>query len=520
MSLRLDEYSTKTAAQLDGDNPLLFGHSDSNDGVNLTPAEAVKRGCLDLGQATPDDVIASLSPSQWYNAEEDNVTVEAATGIVQGLTDLGSEGADIPEHATEKGYWQRGCKLARPRVRLNGTLLNSANPTGTTKTIFHVAAVDRYESGHPQALFVSGGLMLEYYNNTEFRTWFDPNPGGWVYSATEGGFPMPNVPFLFTGFTQGTAGYGGSLGPGTPTLRTNNGGAAAYNGGAYIGRGTSSANYVTGSFFEHVEFARKLSDAEILLVQNALAEKHRLWRFAPSPFSIRMSAEQHAHRCGLDGFAANEGENTITAAKAAVKHGCDGWEVDTYLNADGTTYLIHDNTVDRTTDGTGTVASKTDAQMDALTVNGTTESPPALEAFLTAVKPYHLPVMLNVKDGAGYTSANTAVVAAGFDKKLLRTLLPVSNRSNWVSTFPEAEHFGLNDTLPTDFDEALAFIAARKAEGLSGSLLEWYQVEDYLLRAAEATGFKWFVHQYRGNPQSRMLGMPGYVDFLEDMEKG
>ncbi|HEX2194088.1 MAG TPA: glycerophosphodiester phosphodiesterase family protein [Candidatus Limnocylindria bacterium] len=62
-----------------------------------------------------------------------------------------------------------------------------------------------------------------------------------------------------------------------------------------------------------------------------------------------------AHR-GASGQAP---ENTMAAFERAVEVGADAIELDVHLSADGQLAVIHDETVERTTDGTGSVASMT-----------------------------------------------------------------------------------------------------------------------------------------------------------------
>ena len=58
-----------------------------------------------------------------------------------------------------------------------------------------------------------------------------------------------------------------------------------------------------------------------------------------------------AHR----GFSSNYPENTMSAFKAALDAGVDQIETDVRVTKDGELVLIHDSTVDRTTNGTGKV---------------------------------------------------------------------------------------------------------------------------------------------------------------------
>jgi glycerophosphoryl diester phosphodiesterase len=62
-----------------------------------------------------------------------------------------------------------------------------------------------------------------------------------------------------------------------------------------------------------------------------------------------------AHR----GDLAHAPENTLPAFQQALQKGADGVELDVNLTADGHVVVIHDSTVNRTTDGTGRVASLT-----------------------------------------------------------------------------------------------------------------------------------------------------------------
>ena len=59
-------------------------------------------------------------------------------------------------------------------------------------------------------------------------------------------------------------------------------------------------------------------------------------------------------------------ENTLAAARAAFDLGAAFVEIDVRTTADGELAVIHDPTVDRTTNGTGLVAHKTMAQLAAL----------------------------------------------------------------------------------------------------------------------------------------------------------
>ncbi|MBY4893518.1 hypothetical protein KUL25_12170 [Rhodobacteraceae bacterium N5(2021)] len=71
------------------------------------------------------------------------------------------------------------------------------------------------------------------------------------------------------------------------------------------------------------------------------------WDFATNGF---------VHVCGHRGHSVGAPENTVAAFLATRAHGGTTAEIDTVLTADGEIVLMHDLSVDRTTDGSGIVA--------------------------------------------------------------------------------------------------------------------------------------------------------------------
>jgi glycerophosphoryl diester phosphodiesterase len=70
----------------------------------------------------------------------------------------------------------------------------------------------------------------------------------------------------------------------------------------------------------------------------------------------------YAHRGG----AALAPENTLVAFETGLAAGADGIELDVRLSLDGVAVLMHDPTLDRTTDGSGPVDARTAAELAAL----------------------------------------------------------------------------------------------------------------------------------------------------------
>lgn len=90
------------------------------------------------------------------------------------------------------------------------------------------------------------------------------------------------------------------------------------------------------------------------------------WLSAPYPLII-------GHR----GASADAPENSLQAFALAMLQGADGIELDVQLSADGLPIILHDDTVDRTTNGSGPVAALSAAELRRLDL-GNGEGVPAL----------------------------------------------------------------------------------------------------------------------------------------------
>lgn len=88
----------------------------------------------------------------------------------------------------------------------------------------------------------------------------------------------------------------------------------------------------------------------------------------------------YAHR----GASAEFPENTMAAFRRALELEVEGIELDVHLSKDGVPVVIHDETVERTTDGSGAVADLTVEELRALDA-GEGQPVPTLEQVLDLV---------------------------------------------------------------------------------------------------------------------------------------
>ena len=113
-----------------------------------------------------------------------------------------------------------------------------------------------------------------------------------------------------------------------------------------------------------------------------------------------MKTKVWAHR----GASAYAPENTLEAFELAVEQHADGVELDVQLTKDGKLAVIHDETIDRTCNGSGAVKNFTMAQLKQFSCNKThLEYPsaviPELKEVLNLLKPTDLTVNIELKTG-------------------------------------------------------------------------------------------------------------------------
>jgi glycerophosphoryl diester phosphodiesterase len=102
-----------------------------------------------------------------------------------------------------------------------------------------------------------------------------------------------------------------------------------------------------------------------------------------------------AHRCG--GVLA--AENSLAGLAAAARIGCHGVEFDAMLSADGVPVLMHDDTLDRTTNGRGPVGALTVAELRRVDLGG--EPVPLLSEALERCAELGLWANIEIKTTAG-----------------------------------------------------------------------------------------------------------------------
>ncbi|MGG5823903.1 glycerophosphodiester phosphodiesterase family protein [Falsiroseomonas sp. HW251] len=106
-------------------------------------------------------------------------------------------------------------------------------------------------------------------------------------------------------------------------------------------------------------------------------------------------------------------ENGLTGFRNVLGLGVAGVEFDVHPTKDGDLAVIHDSTLDRTTNGKGPVAARSMAELRALRLNGGDEGVPSLDEVLDVLGPTGVELHVELKvdsDGAPYPGLEERVV--------------------------------------------------------------------------------------------------------------
>jgi glycerophosphoryl diester phosphodiesterase len=162
-----------------------------------------------------------------------------------------------------------------------------------------------------------------------------------------------------------------------------------------------------------------------------------------------------AHR----GASAHHPENTIAAFRAAVDAGADSVEFDVRLAADAEPVVIHDETVDRTTDGAGAVSDLPLAELRALDAGSwkharfSGERLPTLEETLAVLESTpRINMELKTEDPAIVEVAVAAIERRRLHHRIMASSFHLQHLVRVKMRLPSVwTHLFLDETLPEGF---------------------------------------------------------------------
>ena len=171
----------------------------------------------------------------------------------------------------------------------------------------------------------------------------------------------------------------------------------------------TSPTYLANEYFIYTSAVTQQSyiAGEINNLKSAINTLPIIYQAISSPLFIPAKLKYAAHR----GRRYEAPENTIPSFTLAGSSGVWGVETDIRTSSDGVFYCLHDDDVSSMTDGTGSIASLTSAQINALTINkGSHVSEyenlkiPTMEEYLTVCKKYGSVPVIEIKQIVGGSS--------------------------------------------------------------------------------------------------------------------
>ncbi len=163
--------------------------------------------------------------------------------------------------------------------------------------------------------------------------------------------------------------------------------------------------------------------------------------------SLKRNVRILAHR----GASAYAPENTMEAFRLGVEQQADGFEIDIHVTKDGEIVVIHDDTIDRTSDGSGSVSDMTLAELKRFNYNARFEEAyehaeiPTLRQVLELVRDRDLYLNIEVKDILSKSGAYESLAAAsaalvkeyGLEEQVIFSSFNHGSMVNLKRMFPE-----------------------------------------------------------------------------------
>ena len=220
-------------------------------------------------------------------------------------------------------------------------------------------------------------------------------------------------------------------------------------------------------------------------------------------------------KIGHRGAAGHAPENTLKSFKKALELGVDMVELDVYVCASGELVVIHDDKVDRTTDGTGYVVEKTFEELRSLDA-GDGEKIPTLAEVLDVIDQK---VQVNIElKGPGTAGPVSALIDEYVEKGWNHEDFLVSSFNHHeIKRFkkerPEVQIGALMTGIPLNF-AAFAEKVGASFVGLCMEFINQEFVDDAHKRGLEV--FVWTVNDLDDIQKIKDLGVDGIFSNFPD----
>lgn len=231
--------------------------------------------------------------------------------------------------------------------------------------------------------------------------------------------------------------------------------------------------------------------------------------YTRTPFNV-------AHRGLPNGY----NENSISGMRAAIEHGATHVELDAYLTKDKQIVMMHDNTLDRTTNGSGTVESRTleEIREYKLDLFGEEEIP-CFDDVVAVLKESDVVLVFEIK------SSNKEIVSVLQEKiyehQIQKQIVVISFNlgilAEMKEVLPEVPTANLNTASEKTFPEVLKWMGAYNTgvDTGSGNTSVFF---NEALRDHGIIGWYWTFSAFGAGTPSGYVGQTNNnADFAEDL---
>ncbi len=224
------------------------------------------------------------------------------------------------------------------------------------------------------------------------------------------------------------------------------------------------------------------------------------------------------HR-GAKGYAS---ENSLFSFEKAIEMGVDGIELDVHLSLDGQIIVIHDDTIDRTTNGKGFVNTLSLQELKTFRINEKQASElkqqiPTLNEVFDLV---NLTCFINIElKGKGTASAVVALIEKYILEKNWKYANFLVSSFDWNAV---QEVRFLNENIPigilteTNLDLAFSFAKFMKAEAIHPEFHLLTQNNTAQIQAKGIQVFPWTVNEYEAIQKIKTYNVNGIITDFPD----
>ena len=228
-----------------------------------------------------------------------------------------------------------------------------------------------------------------------------------------------------------------------------------------------------------------------------------------------------AHR----GFSGKYPENTMLAFKKAYEAGCDGIELDVHLTKDNVMVIIHDEDIERTTNGKGAVRDFTYDELRQFDASAGFAGQygfnpvPSFEEYVDWVKDLDIITNVEIKNSVYYYDGLEEALIEMIRKNHIEDKIIFSsfNNASIMKCKQLAPEIQCGFLMEGCIGNAGAYV---KKMGVECAHPDWHRLSDAEIAGCKALGIRintWTVNEEKEMVRLRDLGVDGIISNYPDM---